>query len=79
MTLAEMFKTIVNDHASIGETTEDWSEFKEHWFGMMETCGEIHIQTDSSLETYYVCFVDNSSMTFEFSTEMCYITFVDLE
>ena len=78
MTLAEMFKTIVNEHANIGTTTEAWTAFKEHWFGLMETCGEIHIQTDSSLEKYYVCFVDGSSMTFEFLAEMCYITFVEL-
>ena len=70
MTLAEMFKTIVINHAQI----DNYSTFKTYWFGMMDACGTVSINAAAN-DTYTVRFNDGSVLQFEYSDEHCYVSF----
>ena len=70
MTLAEMFKTIVINHAQI----DNYSTFKTYWFGLMDTCGTV-VTNQNANDTYTARFNDGSVLIFEYSDEHCYVSF----
>ncbi len=76
LNLSEMFTELLMKWCVVGNTENEWQQFRTNLFGMMETCGKITVLVNSSLPTYQVNFTDGSILKFEFSVENCYISIV---